>query len=60
MYRSEHWKTDGRQDIRGFVDFRELEVHEIRSGRIVESAGNILILNIYTEYNTVKKMYSPY
>jgi len=42
MYRSEHRKTDGRQDIRGSVDFRELEVHEIRSGRIIESTGNTI------------------
>lgn len=41
-YRFERRQIDGRQDIRGSVDFGELEVHEIRPGRIVESAGNIL------------------
>lgn len=47
MYRSEYRKTDGRQDIRGSVDFRELEVHEIRSGRIIESTGNTIHIECF-------------
>jgi len=55
MYRSEHGQTDGRQDIRGSVNFRKLEVHEIWSDRIVKSTGNTFILNIYSEqlYNLI-------
>lgn len=48
--RSEYRQIDGGQDIRGSVDFGELEVHEIRPGRIVESAGNIYKYTYYCIY----------